>query len=71
VLAPSNTVTWTQFFEAWAVLVADFRSEYGIHLERDARDRSFTWREFAFYATGLLSQPTTRIYRRFAPRNDD
>jgi hypothetical protein len=58
------------FFEAWPLLVADFRSEYGIHLERAAHDPRFTWREFAFYATGLLSADT-RIHRRFAPRNDD
>lgn len=70
-LAPATTVTWAMFFDAWPILVADFRTEYHIHLERVARDPRFTWREFAFYATGLLSSPTSRIYRRFAPRNDD
>jgi hypothetical protein len=57
------------FFEAWPALVADFRSEYGVDLEDAVHTHS--WRWFAFLATGLLSAPDSRIFRRFAPRNDE
>lgn len=74
------------FFEAWADLVADFQSTYGVDLEHLVHDPTFTWRRFAFLATGLLAAPASiavpgvgvmpttqpsRIYRRFAPRDDD
>ncbi|QDZ15777.1 hypothetical protein FPZ11_14305 [Humibacter ginsenosidimutans] len=74
---PSVDVTWSMFFEAWGDMVADFQEKYGLDLEHLARDYGFTWRRFAFLAIGLLTPPAsqfapaTRIYRRFAPANDE
>ena len=69
VLAPQTTVTWPMLFEVWAVLVADFQSRYNLDLE--AAIRTETWRWFEHRAIGLLSDPQSRIFRRFAPQQDE
>ena len=47
--------------------MADFATEYGLHLMGVNRD--LPWREFEVYLTGLLAADT-RLYRHFAPERE-
>jgi hypothetical protein len=48
------------------LIVADFASEYGIRLHQVGN--ALSWVEFHDLLWALLAAPTTRVWRRYAPK---
>jgi hypothetical protein len=61
-----SPVTWEETLTHFPLIVADFGSEYGIRLHRDA----LTWAEFRDFVGGLL-QTESRLWRALRPETDD
>lgn len=63
-----EAVAWLTIFEQPDLLISDFHSEYGIHLEQVLT--VLPWRDFESRVTGLLAADT-RLGRFFAPKKPD